>query len=139
MKYLFFFCIFVIFVNKLQAYELKIEKVVDLEKPWSLSFVDKNKIIVTEISGKIKLININNKSVKDIDHNLNILVYGQGGLLDILFSKKMYGFPIVKIWVIGNLRPLLQKVSIVKKKYILKIFLALNQQLTLVITLGQDY
>ena len=72
MKYLFFFCIFVIFVNKLQAYELKIEKVVDLEKPWSLSFVDKNKIIVTEISGKIKLININNKSVKDIDHNLNI-------------------------------------------------------------------
>ena len=88
MKYLFFFCIFVIFTNKLQAYELKIEKVVDLEKPWSLSFVDKNKIIVTEISGKIKLININNKSVKDIDHNLNILVYGQGGLLDILFSKK---------------------------------------------------
>ena len=70
---------------------------------------------------------------------MNILVYGQGGLLDILFSKK-------NVWVsysenMGNWKSTtsIAKGEYSEKKYILKIFLALNQQLNLVITLVQDY
>ena len=48
-----FFCF-----NNLFADELKIERILkEFEKPWSLSFIDENKILLTEKSGNIKIVN----------------------------------------------------------------------------------
>ncbi len=86
-KIIFFY---LILFNSLLAEDFKLEKVVKgLNKPWSLSFVNKNSILVTEKSGNIKFININKKSIQNINHNLKILEDGQGGLLDILFKDNL--------------------------------------------------
>ena len=68
------------------AEDYKFTKITDLENPWGSSFINKNELIVTEKSGKIKIININSKKISEVEHNLNFLDYGQGGLLDILFK-----------------------------------------------------
>ena len=43
--------------------------------------------MITEKSGKIKYINLKNKTIKTTNHNLKILEDGQGGLLDILYKN----------------------------------------------------
>ena len=66
--------------------ELKLqESIKGLNAPWSLSFIDDNKVLVTEKSGNIILVDLNNKKNKKIKHNLNILEDGQGGLLEVLY------------------------------------------------------
>tara|TARA_B100002052_G_C15765933_1_gene544651 strand:- start:13 stop:1029 length:1017 start_codon:yes stop_codon:yes gene_type:complete len=73
----------------LYASELKFEKIIDdLDNPWSLSFIDNTNIIFTEKSGKLFTLNLKNKNIKEIDHNLNVIDYGQGGLLDVLYKDK---------------------------------------------------
>ena len=53
---------------------------------WGSSFITKDIIILTEKSGKIKLIDLQNNKISHIEHNLKILEDGQGGLLDILYK-----------------------------------------------------
>tara|TARA_B100001540_G_scaffold15230_1_gene13083 strand:- start:416 stop:1477 length:1062 start_codon:yes stop_codon:yes gene_type:complete len=87
MKKIFFFLFFFISFN-LYAQEIKLEKIVDsLDKPWSLSFIDKNNVIFTEKSGKLYSLNLKNKNVSEIKHNLSVLEVGQGGLLDVLYHE----------------------------------------------------
>ena len=43
-------------------------------------------MIITEKSGLIKIVNIINNQVNNVEHNLNFLEDGQGGLLDIPVS-----------------------------------------------------
>ena len=76
-----------IFSNIASAENLNFKKLVDLKDPWGSTFIDENNMLVTEKSGVIKLININNKNINLINHNLNFIEHGQGGLLDILFNK----------------------------------------------------
>ncbi len=71
-----------------QADDIKLSKIVELDKPWGSSFINEDEIIVTEVEGKIKIVNINTNKILNIGHNLNFLVYGQGGLLDILYKDK---------------------------------------------------
>ena len=69
--------------------EIKLEKIVDgLDEPWSLSFIDDENILFTEKPGKLYLLNIKNKKMSEIKHDLNVLEYGQGGLLDVLFKDQ---------------------------------------------------
>jgi len=68
------------------AENLKFTKIINLDKPWGLSFISGNEMIATEKSGKIKIINIKNGNVTKVEHNLNFLEIGQGGLLDIIFK-----------------------------------------------------
>ena len=82
--------IFLFFSLEIHAEEFKLDKILDgLNRPWSLSFIDTNKIIVTEKSGNIKLVSLSEKKISDINHNLNILEDGQGGLLDILYHNNI--------------------------------------------------
>ena len=83
MKILFILFIF-IFSNIVNAKDLKFKKIVDLKDPWGSTFIDDNNILITEKGGSIKLIDIKNKKINQINHNLNFLEHGQGGLLDIL-------------------------------------------------------
>ena len=81
---------FLLFFSSLNASDFKLEKVIDgLEKPWSLTFLDDQNLLITEKPGKIKFINLINKSIKDLSHNLKVLEDGQGGLLDILYFKRL--------------------------------------------------
>ena len=66
--------------------ELKLhESIKGLNAPWSLSFIEESKVLVTEKSGSIILVDLKNKKNKKIKHNLNILEDGQGGLLEVLY------------------------------------------------------
>ena len=48
-----------------------------------------NEIIITEKSGKIKIVNIISKKITEVKHNLNFLEVGQGGLLDIIYQDNI--------------------------------------------------
>ncbi len=83
-----FILLFIFNFSHSQALNFKLERIVEnLEKPWSLSFIDKENIIFTEKSGKIYLLNLQEKKTSTINHNLSVVEVGQGGLLDILYFK----------------------------------------------------
>ena len=85
MKKIFFLIFIFLHFNSFSLAEnLKFKKIASLDKPWGSSFISNDEIIITEKSGKIKIVNILNGNVAEIGHNLNFLEYGQGGLLDIL-------------------------------------------------------
>ena len=86
MKILFILLIF-IFPNIASANNLNFTKIVDLKAPWGSTFIDENNILITEKGGAIKIVNIKNKNINRINHNLNFLEHGQGGLLDIIFNN----------------------------------------------------
>ena len=88
MKKLTIFLLLLNFSN-LYASEIKLEKIFDnLDKPWSLSFINRDNIIFTEKSGKLFGLNLNDKKVIEIRHNLSVLENGQGGLLDVLYDDQ---------------------------------------------------
>ena len=87
MKKIFISLLFYFFSIHLYASEIKFEKIVQgLNNPWSLSFIDKENIVFTEKSGNLYILNLKNKKISKIDHNLNVKEYGQGGLLDVLYK-----------------------------------------------------
>ncbi len=71
------------------ADEIKLKKVVSLNEPWGSTFVNNNELLITEKSGNIKLINLSTQKINKIKHNLNVLEYGQGGLLDIINKENI--------------------------------------------------
>ena len=79
--------LFLFYCSSVTAYEIKLNKIADLDDPWGSSFINKDELIVTEKQGKIKIVNIQSGETSEIKHNLNYLVYGQGGLLDIIFKE----------------------------------------------------
>ena len=75
--------------TSLYSSEIKLVKILDgLNKPWSMSFVDEDKILITEKPGNLLIVNLKDKTKSVIKHNLSILEDGQGGLLDILFHDE---------------------------------------------------
>jgi quinoprotein glucose dehydrogenase len=87
-----FYFIFIFFLKLFAVFELKaeitIKKLIELNNPWSIAFIDKNNLLITEKKGKIKLLNIDKNKVKELHHNLNIYYKGQGGLLDIIYRDR---------------------------------------------------
>ena len=82
--------ILILFSTNLNAGNFKLERIIKgLDSPWSLTFIDEQNLFITEKPGSIKFINLNEKIVKDVSHNLNVLEDGQGGLLDILYKNKV--------------------------------------------------
>jgi quinoprotein glucose dehydrogenase len=90
------FFILVFFIINIQSTSLaddfNFKKIANVNNPWGSSFINNEEIIITEKSGKIKLINVKSKDIIEIKHNLNFLEYGQGGLLDIIYKEK-------KLWI----------------------------------------
>ena len=86
-KIFLFFLIYLAQFLSLSSNELKLEEVIKgLNNPWSLSFITNKDILITEKSGSLLKINLNNKKIEKLTHNLNILEDGQGGLLEVLFN-----------------------------------------------------
>ncbi len=88
MKFSFVIIFFLLLTKIANANEYNFKKIVPLDKPWGSTFINDDQILLTEVGGKIKLVNIKSKNIKTINHNLNFLEYGQGGLLDILYQNK---------------------------------------------------
>ena len=53
-----------------------------------MTFKNQNEILITEKSGNILFVNLKDKIIKNINHNLDILEDGQGGLLEILYHNE---------------------------------------------------
>ena len=84
-----FVVIIIFFCSNLNATEFNLKKILNLNEPWGSSFINENELLITEKSGIIKIINLKKKETSIIDHNLNVLEYGQGGLLDILYKDNV--------------------------------------------------
>ena len=61
-----------------QTYEIITD---DLSYPWGLAFLDETRIVVSERSGSLKL--IDGESIQNLETGLQVSFSGQGGLLDI--------------------------------------------------------
>ena len=86
----FFLIIILIQTLNLKAEDFKLDQIISgLNSPWSLSFKNQNEILITEKSGKILFVDLKNKTIKNINHNLDILEDGQGGLLEILYHNEI--------------------------------------------------
>ena len=78
----------ILLISNGNSFEIKLSKLIDLENPWGSTFINNDELLVTEKYGSIKLINLKNKKVTSINHNIDFLVDGQGGLLDILYKDE---------------------------------------------------
>ena len=87
MKKIFIIILFCTIPEFTFAEKYNFKRIVNLESPWGSSFINESELIVTEKEGKIKIVNINSNKISEINHNLNFLIDGQGGLLDILFKE----------------------------------------------------
>ena len=82
-------CFFLIYTFNLFSVEPKLQEVLKgLDSPWSLTFINDNKVLITEKAGNLKLVDFNNKKIKEIKHNLDVLEDGQGGLLEVLYHNE---------------------------------------------------
>ena len=61
--------LFLISINVSFAENLIFKKIIDLNDPWGSTFINNSEILITEKSGKIKLINLNSKKISEVDHN----------------------------------------------------------------------
>ena len=87
-KLLFLLNFFFIFLTNLNSSEPKLEEIFKgLNSPWSFSFLNEQNIIITEKKGNFIKLNLIDKTIKNINHNLNVYEDGQGGLLDVLYDK----------------------------------------------------
>ncbi len=74
----------------LKSEDFKLKQIISgLNSPWSLTFKNQNQILITEKSGQILLVNLEKNEIKKINHNLNVLENGQGGLLEILYHNEI--------------------------------------------------
>ena len=71
------------------AEDYNFKKLVTLNSPWGSAFISDEELIITEKGGKIKIINIINNKIVEVNHNLNFREHGQGGLLDIIYRKNI--------------------------------------------------
>tara|TARA_Y100001958_G_C21204891_1_gene531109 strand:- start:468 stop:1535 length:1068 start_codon:yes stop_codon:yes gene_type:complete len=89
-KITFVFIIILIQISNLKAKDFKLNQIISgLNSPWSLTFKNQNEILITEKSGQILLVDLKDKIIKNISHNLEILDDGQGGLLEILYHNEI--------------------------------------------------
>ena len=80
---------FLLIFSYSNASTLSFKKIVNLNEPWGSTFLNDHELLITEKSGEIKLVNLKTKNITKINHNLEVLEYGQGGLLDILYKDNI--------------------------------------------------
>ena len=86
-KYFLLIIFFLLFTTKSFSENLKFKKIISLNDPWGCSFINKSELIITEKSGKIKIVNIISNKITSIEYNLNFSEYGQRVLLDIIYKN----------------------------------------------------
>ena len=69
-KYFLLIIFFLLFSSKSYSNNYLFTKIIKLNEPWGSSFINNNEIIITEKSGKVKIINVISKEVIEVEHNL---------------------------------------------------------------------
>lgn len=76
-----------IYSDTLYDEKFKVEQIVsNLDIPWGIEFIDENKLLISQKSGMVILLDLENKTIKNLNTQLNIKTSGQGGLLDVAVS-----------------------------------------------------
>ena len=86
LKKKFLLILFLLFSTNSYSQNYSFKKITKLEEPWGSSFISDEELIITEKTGKIKIVNIISEDIYEVKHNLNYFVHGQGGLLDIIYQ-----------------------------------------------------
>ena len=83
---MFFKILLITFFWTSSCFSLSLEKInVALSYPWGMTWLDSTKILITEKkSKKIILFDTANNTSINIDHQIPVAAFGQGGLLDII-------------------------------------------------------
>ena len=75
------------FTIRSEGMHLKVERVVDgLNVPWGLTFLSANKLLTTERSGSVLIIDLEKDIRATLKNMPKIMVDGQGGMLDVALS-----------------------------------------------------
>jgi glucose/arabinose dehydrogenase len=85
-KFLFSFFSILFIVTSAQALSLQKTSVI-LDAPWGMTWFDENHLLITQKSGEIFKVNIQEFSQTSIKHNIPSVQYGQGGMLDIISEE----------------------------------------------------
>ena len=119
---IFFILVFLIinFKSFSLASDFKFNKIANVNNPWGSSFINNEEIIITEKSGKIKLINVKSKEILEIRHNLNFIEDGQGGLLDIIYKDNQLWVSYTEDRQNGKTSTSIAKAKLDRKKLIFK-------------------
>ena len=88
-KYFLLIIFFLSFTSKGYYNNYLFTKIIKIDEPWGSAFINNNEIIITEKSGKIKIVNVVSKEISEIKHNLNFVEVGQGGLLDVIHQNNI--------------------------------------------------
>ena len=71
-------------LNSSSGTSFQVEQITkDLGIPWGMTFVGPKEIMITERSGKIRILNTLNGKIVKIEGGPNVFSSGQGGLLDV--------------------------------------------------------
>ncbi len=65
-KYFLLIIFFLLFTSKGYSNNYKFTKIIDLDEPWGSSFINNDEIIITEKSGKIKIVNLFQKKLQKL-------------------------------------------------------------------------
>lgn len=77
---------------KLTKTKFKLSEVIKgLDYPWGLTFINNEDLLITEKNGRLLRVNVSDKNVTEIKHNIQSIGYDgdsyQGGLLDVLYHE----------------------------------------------------
>lgn len=76
-----------IFIIKSEGMELKVEEVTSgLDIPWGMVFLSPNKLLVTERSGSVLLLDLETSKKVILENTPKVMHDGQGGMLDVALS-----------------------------------------------------
>ena len=75
-KKIFLLILFLFFSTNGYSQNYSFKKITKLEEPWGSSFISDEELIITEKTGKIKIVNIISEEIYEVEHNLNYFVHG---------------------------------------------------------------
>ena len=68
--------------------DITLSEVTDnLSEPWGMSFIDDEKLLITEKTGAIIRIDMKTGTKYEIEHDLNFYYYGQGKMYQLGFKE----------------------------------------------------
>ena len=82
----FFLFFFISSLNCLSK-DFQLIKIIDLNTPWGMDFINEKELIVSERNGQILIVDLSKKTKRVLNHNLNFMFDSQGGLLDIFHHE----------------------------------------------------
>lgn len=83
--------------------ELRLEQIADgLEHPWGMAFLGDGRILVTERTGRLRMVDSNGLVAEPVSGTPRAAVHGQGGLLDVALHPEFATNDLVYLSYVGQ-------------------------------------